>query len=42
MINDLETRMHLLLKQRSQRLTERRQQDVRDQAEAFAAAQSGK
>ena len=33
--------MHSLLKQRADRLIERRQKDVQDQAENFAAAQTG-
>jgi hypothetical protein len=33
--------MHSLLKQRAERLIERRQRDVQDQAENFAAAQTG-
>ena len=40
-IENLETRTHSLLKQQSERLIERRQQDVKDQAEVFAAVQTG-
>ncbi|XP_028411233.1 PAX3- and PAX7-binding protein 1-like [Dendronephthya gigantea] len=41
-IEDLESRMHSLLKQRADRFLERRQKDIQDQAEDFAAAQTGK
>ena len=41
MIDDLDSEMHSLLKQRADRLIERRQKDVQDQAENFATAQTG-
>ena len=41
LIEGLESRMNSLLKQRADRLIERRQKDVQDQAENFAAAQTG-
>ncbi|KAL5009833.1 hypothetical protein ScPMuIL_012138 [Solemya velum] len=39
-INDLETRMWNLLKNRSQKMTNRRQQDVRDQCQAYMTSKA--
>lgn len=41
LIDSIEKTMHDLLKQRAQRLVERRQEDVKDQSDEFLALQTG-